>query len=131
MKITHRRSGYTIFEIVLVISLMGILSVMTVPRYFDLSDEARHQVEMSQVAAIREGVAIYAAKSGASGNAAFFPSTLDDASVGPAAPDNVLFSYVLEVGVMEGGWSKSASRRYQAPSGTVYKYNPSSGSFLP
>jgi type II secretory pathway pseudopilin PulG len=134
MKIAHGRSsvsGYTIFEIVLVISLMGILSVMTVPHYFDLNDEARKQVELSQVAAIREGIAIYAAKSGASGSAAFFPSTLGDASIGQGGPDNALFSNVLEVGVMQDNWSKLAGRRYRAPSGTVYTYNPSSGSFLP
>lgn len=113
------------------ISLMGILSVMTVPRYFDLSDEARHQVEVSQVAAVREGIAIYAAKSGASGNATFFPSALDDAAVGQGASNNALFSNVLEVGIMEDNWSKLAARRYQAPSGIVYIYNPSSGSFLP
>ena len=123
------RSGYTIFEIVLVVTFLGILSIMTIPRFFDLSDEAKRQVELSQIAAIRHGVAIYGAESGALTRNPFYPEQLDDAAVGEGAPNNILFVYVLENGIEQNDWSKLDALRYAAPSGDVYAYNPADGQF--
>lgn len=46
----NRRSGFTLIEIVMVLTLLGILTAVAVPKYFDLQEEARMNAASAAIA---------------------------------------------------------------------------------
>ena len=47
---TSSQSGFTLIEIVMVLVLLGILTAVAVPKYFDLQDKAREKTALLAVA---------------------------------------------------------------------------------
>ena len=119
-------SGFTLIELVMVIVILGILSAVAVPKFTDLTDQAKNAATAGVVGGVRSGIGIWYASNLGSG----FPSTLDGATDGAASQTNAFFDSVLaQGGISDGNWSKS-SLSYVAPNGSTYVYTPSSGEFL-
>ncbi len=74
MKSTQR--GFTLIELVMVIAIVAILSAIAIPRFFDLSTEARRSATKGSLAAVRSVLAIRYAQSGTGGVSASFPTSL-------------------------------------------------------
>ncbi len=53
-----RRSeaGFTLIELVMTISILGILATMALPRFVDLSGAANASVEQATIGAIQTGI---------------------------------------------------------------------------
>lgn len=71
----HSKKGFTLIELVMVIVILGILSAIAIPKFVDLTGEAKIAATKSGLGAIRSVAAIEYAKSATSGTAAF-PSAI-------------------------------------------------------
>lgn len=110
---TNRR-GFTLIELIMVIVLLGLLAVVAIPKYYDLTDDAKSAAEEGVVGGVRAGIYTYYAKNKA------YPATLDANAAGACV---TCFSTVLaQGGVKDTNWTK-AGLVYTGPTGTTYTYD--------
>ncbi len=63
------KRGFTLVELVMVIVILGILSAIAIPTFFNLQDEARVAATKGALGGLRSGISIWYAKEAASGRA--------------------------------------------------------------
>ncbi len=118
-----QRKGFTFIELVMVIVILGILAVVAIPKYYDLTGSANTASEQGVVGGVRAGIATYFAQNKA------FPATLDAAANAACTSSNVCFGTVLSQGGIISQWTKASATTYTGPAGTTYTYTAATGSF--
>lgn len=135
-----RNRGFTLIELVLVISILGILAVAALPSFINVTTQARQASRDGVVGAVRAGIALFRANDlvlvGAPGR---WPgqggaAAMDAAAAGSTAgTGNLFFSGVLNQGVADARWSKGVDTdTYVYNDGTTpftYTYTPAAGTF--
>jgi prepilin-type N-terminal cleavage/methylation domain-containing protein len=124
-----RSRGFTLVELLAVLLILGLLGGVAVTRYFDYSARARQSAEAAVLMGVQVGLNQYRMNSSLQGQTAW-PTTLDAVSAGaPATASNPFFSVVLDTPITNGWLKGSTANTYVAPSGAVYIYDPSTGTF--
>ncbi|MBI2338972.1 MAG: type II secretion system protein [Deltaproteobacteria bacterium] len=138
------QKGFTLIELVLVITILGILAVAALPQFINVTTEAEQASMAGVVGSVRAGIALYRANdlitNGAPGeypNAADIGTAadLDDEAAGAtAAAATPFFVNVLQAGVTDDSWTKDAAdvNVYIFDDGTTtytYTYDDVAGTF--
>jgi MSHA pilin protein MshA len=76
----QQEAGFTLIELVIVIVVLGILAAVAVPRYLDLSGDARNASINAAVASTASAIAIAAARAKGSPTAALVAAELPSAA---------------------------------------------------
>lgn len=129
------KKGFTLIELILVITILGILAVSALPRFINVSTQAEQASRDGVVGAVRAGIALARAEGLAAGNSgATYPAALDAVAAGATCvAATPCFGTVLTAGVVDPSWSKPTATTYAFNDGTttfVYTYTVANGTFV-
>jgi len=129
--------GFTLIELVIIIVILGILAAVAIPKYQDITGEAREAAARGSLGSIRSGITIYYANQAVTTGTATWPTlvSLETSGVVMAqslpdnpyqlaanAPDSVVTGVTKGVIVgTRGGWA------YDVASGEIWLNTSTAG----
>ncbi len=125
--------GFTLIELVLVITILGILAVSALPNFINVAGQARRSSRDGVSGAARAGIALFRANDlVVNGPPGVYPPTLDAAAAGACSAANPCFGTIVTNGITDGAWSKTNNTTYVFNDGTsnfTYTYTAANGTF--
>lgn len=129
----RKSRGFTLIELILVIAILGILAISALPKFFDVSTQAKRASRDGVVGAVRAGVALVRANDLVTGGPGLYPATLDGVASNSTCGSGALcFATVLSNGIDDANWTKVTDTQYSYDDGTAtttYNYDTVNGTF--
>lgn len=130
----HRERGFTLIELVLVITVLGILAVAAVPQFINVAQQAATASRDGVVGNVRSAISLQRMQNMVANGVDTPPATLDAALAGSTAgPTNLFFGAIMMEGLADDGWAKGGTAfTYIYTAGGVastYVYTPGTGAF--
>lgn len=120
-----KSGGFTLIELVIIIVVLGILAAVAIPKYQDLTGQAKESAARASLGAIRSGVAIFYANAAVTTGTATWPTLSQLETYGTvmatatpknpyqgtsSAPDSIVTGVTKGTIVgARGGWAYKAS----------------------
>jgi len=120
-----RQKGFTLIELIVVMVILGILAVIAIPKFLDLTTQAKIAATQAALGEVRSTLAIQYAES-AVGGAAVFPDSLGAADfANNRLPVNKLngLHTILTVGAAPGGTASDGGFWYIMATGQAGAYS--------
>lgn len=125
MRLKNSQTGFTLIELVMIIVILGILAAVAIPKYQDLSSEAKEASARSALGSLRSGITIFYANKAVKTGTAVWPTLSELETQGEVmaqtlpknpyqldanAPDSVVtgITFGTTVGT-RGGWAYNAT----------------------
>lgn len=131
--------GFTLIELVIIIVILGILAAVAIPKYQDMSTEARQAQGRAMLGSLRSGITIFYANQAVTTGTAIWPTLAELETTGTVmaqslppnpyqiaanAPDSVVAGVTKGVTVgTRGGWAYNAATGDIWPNTTVVSEN--------
>lgn len=131
--------GFTLIELVIIIVILGILAAVAIPKYQDMSTEARQAQGRAMLGSLRSGITIFYANQAVTTGTAIWPTLAELETTGTVmaqslppnpyqiaanAPDSVVTGVTKGVTVgARGGWAYNAATGDIWPNTTVVSEN--------
>lgn len=132
-----QKAGFTLIELVIIIVVLGILAAIAIPKYQDISSDAKEAACRSALGALRSGVTIYYANQAVKTSTATWPAVDSLGTIGVVmeqalpknpyqadanAPDSIVTGVTRGTIVgTRGGWA------YKPSTGEVWPNTSGSG----
>ena len=104
---THR--GFTLIELVIVITILAILAAVAIPAFSNLTTQARNASTQGAIGGLRSGLAVYRANELANNRTGLYPVIAGSTFGAPSAMENGI--------VPENPWARNAG--YSSPNGLL------------
>ena len=117
--------GFTLIELVIIIVILGILAAVAIPKYQDMSTEAREAQGRAMLGSLRSGITIFYANQAVTTGTATWPTLAELETTGTVmaqtippnpyqvstnAPDSIVTGVTRGVIVgVRGGWAYNAA----------------------
>jgi len=129
------KKAFTMIELVFVIVILGIMSSIAISKMAVTRDDAIITKGRSQVASIRNAIALAKSMKMMQGSASLYPDTLDSVPgklFDKANDGTKLLDYPVYAKDSDGHWTKASTNKYNfiyQSTPIQFTYNPADGSF--
>ncbi len=136
-KKTGKKKGFTLIELVLVITILGILAVSALPNFINVSTQARRSSRDGTAGAVRAGIALFRANDlVVNGPPGVYPTNAGMDAVANGTPCSAAapcFGGVVTNGITDSAWTKATANTWTFNDGGAtytYTYTAAAGTFI-
>lgn len=134
-RLIRNSRGFTLVELIIVMIVLGIMAALAIPKFFNMSEDAKYSAVQGALGGVRSAVANYYAKEAARNGTGTYPLAADLTTDGKVldgkVPDNPYSTASPKnaVALAAAVTAKGTLGCGTTPAGTGWCYNESNGQF--